>query len=395
MLSNFFKNYKQERAASSLVSYKTARILNANGYDDLVNTGFKKNVIVYRCVNLISRAVASVDLVLRKATPSALEVDEIIYSHRILNLLESPNAQQHKTSFVEAAISYLLISGNCYIMCLKDEQNKPKELHLLRPDRVRVIPGENSIPLGYEYIVKDKTQNFYVDPETGASEILHIKLFNPDNDWYGMSPIEVAMTSINQHNAIAKQNTAYLHNGGRPSGALMYKSNLDSQERGELREDLKQLYEGGRNAGKILLLEGDFEWKEMGLSPKDLDFTDGKEISAKEIALAFGVPGILIGSMSSATFSNYKEARYNFWEETILPILNLFVGEVSDWLQKIFGSSYMVSYDIDSIQALSNRREAEWQKINSASFLTDNEKREAFGYPAISRTDDEIGEEFE
>ena len=389
MITNFFKNYvegKTGSSVSSLISYKTARISESTCYEDLVENGYQKNVVVYRCVHLLSRAIASVDWVLRNQTDPK-EVDEHIYKHDMLDIIEKPNAKQYKASFMEAAVSYLLLSGNCYIMLVRDSNNKPSEMHLLRPDRVRVIPGQNSIPNGYEYTVGKSTRLFEVDTETGFSEILHIKLFNPMNDWYGMSPVEVATSSINQHNAIAQQNTAFLHNGGRPSGALMYKSTLDSAKRSSLKDDLRELYEGGRNAGKILLLEGDFEWKEMGLSPKDLDFISGKELAAKEIALAFGVPAILIGAMSSATFSNYKEARYNFWEETVIPILNLITGELSNWLGHHFKSEYVLYYDIDSIQAMSQRRETEWKKINDATFLTNNEKREAFGYVALDEQD--------
>ena len=385
MLSKIFKNYvygKTIDSKSALVSYRTARLNSSTEYDDLSEIGYKKNVIVYRCVHLISRALSSVDWILKESTEND-EADKIIYKHDILDMIEKPNSKQYKSTFMESAVSYILLSGNCYIMVVRDNEGKPKELHLLRPDRVRVVPGNNSIPVGYEYSVGNNRQFFEVDQESGLSDILHIKLFNPLDDWYGMSPVEVAVSSINQHNAIAQQNISFLQNGGRPSGALMYKSTLDPIKRQELRGNLRSLYEGGRNAGKILLLEGDFEWREMGLSPKDLDFISGKEISAKEIALAFGVPPILIGVMSSATFSNYKEARYNFWEETLIPMLNIFAGEMSNWMKHIFQTELTLCYDIDSIQALSSRRESEWKKIGDADFLTTNEKREAFGYAPL------------
>lgn len=382
MLTRFFKNYVNGKigdSKSALVSYRTANIMSSTDYDDLAETGYKKNIVVYRCVQLIARALASVKWILHK-TNGHDEIDEVLYTHPILDLIGRPNSRQYKTTFIEEAISYLLLSGNCYITVVRDTKGIPRELHLLRPDRVKIIPGKSAIPEGYEYMSGNVTKVFEVDQETGGSELLHIKLFNPLDDWYGMSPVEVAMGSINQHNAIAQQNTSFLQNGGRPSGALMYNAPIDRQKREELQNNLRNLYEGGRNAGKLLLLEGSFDWKEMGLSPKDLDFISGKELSAKEIALVFGVPSILIGCMSSATFSNYKEARYNFWEETLIPLLNVITGELSNWLQTIFKTEYSLWYDLDSIPALSRRRESEWKKINEATFLTTDEKREAFGY---------------
>ncbi|MBR1943901.1 MAG: phage portal protein [Alphaproteobacteria bacterium] len=383
MFNKIFKNYfSNNEYQSDLISYKTVNTKSSFSYSDLSNTGYKKNVIVFRCITLISRAISSVDWIL-KSIKGNKEVDDIIYKHEILDIINKPNALHSKNTFIEEAVSYLLLSGNCYMAVIRDSESNPKEIYTLRPDRVKVIPGKDAIPNGYEYSVGNSKKFFPVDSETGNSDVLHIKLFNPIDDWYGMSPIEVSMSSIQQHNAIALQNTSFLQNGGRPSGALMYKHSIDSNKRNELKHALKTLYEGGRNAGKILLLEGDFQWKEMGLSPKDLDFTAGKELAAKEIALAFGVPPILIGIMNSATFSNYKEARYNFWEETVIPLLNIFTDSLSSWIKQIFNTDLKLEYDLDSVQALSDRRETEWKKVNEASFLTDNEKRAAVGYTSI------------
>ncbi len=388
MFTKFFKNYAYAKygrydkvgdSRSALVSYRPVGTFSSTSYDDLAEVGYKKNVIVYRCVQLISRALASVDWTLQDG-------DETLREHEILDLMNKPNAKQYKTTFIEEAVSYLLLSGNCYVMAKRDDAGKPTSLYLLRPDRVTIIPGGGEFPLAYQYQTATKKRLFEVNQETGECDILHIKLFNPLDDWYGMSPVEVAMGSINQHNSIAQQNTSFLQNGGRPSGALMYKSSIDPQKRSELKDNLRNLYEGGRNAGKILLLEGNFEWKEMGLSPKDLDFISGKELAAKEIALAFGVPNILVGSMNTATFANYKEARYNFWEETLIPLLNIVAGEFSNWLRMIFRTELRLWYDLDSIPALTNKREVEWRKINNADFLTQNEKREAFGYTPLDET---------
>ena len=88
-----------------------------------------------------------------------------------------------------------------------------------------------------------------------------------------MSPLEAGSGAIDQHNAVAGHNLCLLQNGGRPSGALVIKSGRDNyslteEQRHSLRQDLKEIYEGTRNAGRIMMFEGDFEWKEMGLSQK-------------------------------------------------------------------------------------------------------------------------------
>lgn len=107
--------------------------------------------------------------------------------------------------------------------------------------------------------------------------------------------MQAASSAIDQHNAVAEHNLSMLQNGGRPSGAFVvkpseYGPSLSDRQRDALTRDMRKAYEGATNAGRILFLEGDFDWKEMGLSLKDLDFIEGKNLSAREIAQAFGVP---------------------------------------------------------------------------------------------------------
>jgi HK97 family phage portal protein len=134
-------------------------------------------------------------------------------------------------------------------------------------------------------------------------------------------------------------------------------------------------------------MEGDFDWKEMGLSPKDLDFVEGKNISAREIAQAFGVPPMLVGVPGDATFANYREARFHLWEDTIIPLVEYITAELNLWLLPQFSENLRLAYDLDSIPALAPRREAAWAKIASADFLTINEKRQAVGYSPVSDGD--------
>lgn len=353
-------------------------------YDTLAEEGYQKNIIVYRCVSLIARGVASVPWQVYKH-------EARLETHPLLTLLENPNPQQGLSRFMEALTSYLLLSGNAYVEAVIPEK-EPWELYLLRPDRMRVIPGKSGVPEAFTYTLQGRSVRIPVDPLNGRSRVLHIKTFNPLHDWYGMSPIEAAAHAIDQHNAVASHNLALLQNGGRPSGAIQFHPDKDGyvlseEQREQLREELRTAVEGMRNSGRVLMLEGNFEWKEMGLSPKDLDFIEGKYLSAREIAQVYGVPPMLVGVPGDATFSNYKEARYHLWEDTILPHLEMIKCEFNQWLSPLFGEDLSITYDTDSIPALAPKREALWGKIEKASFLTLNEKRALVGYSPIPNGD--------
>ena len=71
----------------------------------------------------------------------------------------------------------------------------------------------------------------------------------------------------------------------------------------------------------------------MALSPKDMDFLDAKHAAAREIALAFGVPPMLLGIPGDNTYANYREANRAFWRQTVLPLVRADAG-VSAWLAR-------------------------------------------------------------
>lgn len=358
-------------------------VWTSQGYVNLSKEGYKKNIVVYRSVNLISRSIASVKL-------SVYDGNRELDRHPLIDLLKNPNPRQSKSTFLESVIGYLLLSGNSYVNAISSGDIKPVELYALRPDRMAVIPNKDGIADAFEYRVNDRVQRFISNENLYESPILHLKLFNPLDDWYGMSPIEAASNSIDQHNAVSKHNLALLQNGGRPSGCLMIKNSsyeLSEDQRNDLKTKIKESYEGMLNSGRIMVLEGDFEWKEMGLSPKDMDFIAGKKLSAREISQAYGVPPILVGIDGDATFSNYKEARFHFWEDTVIPLLEYIINELNMWLSRRYGNHIVIKYDEDSIPALAPKREKIWKKISAAGFLTINEKRQALGYSPIEGLD--------
>lgn len=122
----------------------------------------------------------------------------------------------------------------------------------------------------------------------------------------------------------------------------------------------------------------------MGLSPKDLDFATGKDLTTREIAQAFGVPPVLVGLRGDSGFANYREARLHLWEDTILPLAELIRLELSNWMSRKFETEVEIVFDLDSVHALTSRRDILWQKISSADFLTTDEKREILGFPPLN-----------
>lgn len=266
---------------------------------------------------------------------------------------------------------------------------QPRELYALRPDRMKVVPGHEGWPDVYEYSVAGRSVRFDMSEGGGTGEgpppILQIKLFNPTDDHYGLSPLEAAHSALNVHNAASAWNKALLDNAARPSGALVYSAaagNLSQDQFERLKGELETNFQGAQNAGRPLLLEGGLDWKSLSLTPKDMDFIEAKHTAAREIALAFGVPPMLLGIPGDNTFSNYQEANRSFYRGTVVPLANRLLTSLVNWLSPAYGEGLRLEPDLDQVQALAVERESLWRRVNEAGFLTDDEKRAAVGYGA-------------
>lgn len=357
-------------------------------YGDLAQEGFMRNAIAYRCVRMISETAAALPWILYEGAGGRRRELE---SHPLLDLLARPNPLQSGVDFREAWFGFLQIAGNAYLEAV-DVRGVTRELYVLRPDRMKVVPGPRGWPAAYEYSAGGKSARFDMDGARWRTPILHMKLFHPANDHYGFSPIEAAALGIDLHNAAAGWNKALLDNGARPSGALIYhgtdgSANLSQDQLARLKQELSDNYQGPANAGRPLLLEGGLDWKEMSFNPKDMDFIQSKHVAAREIALAFGVPPMLLGIPGDNTYANYQEANRAFHRQTILPLAGKACEALNNWLGPRFGPGLRLWYDADQVEALAADRDGLWKRVQEADFLSINEKRAATGYAPVADGD--------
>jgi HK97 family phage portal protein len=351
-------------------------------YEKFADEAYVKNVIAHRAINMIAQAAASVPWALYKINGR----NKVrIYDHPLLKLLTRPNPFYAGAEFFENIYAYKLISGNAFIEAVGKDAVAPRELHILRPDRVNIISDGSGNVIGYKYKVKNLEKLYPLNKITGQTKVLHIKNFHPLDDFRGLSSVEAAAFSIDQHNQAAAWNKSLLENAARPSGALILKGhNISDDQYVRLKHQVDEIFAGAKAAGRPMLLEGGLEWKEMGLSPRDMDFIEAKNSAARDIALSFGVPPQLLGIPGDNTYSNMQEARLALWEETIIPLLDNLTDSLNHWLSPMFGAGLELAYDVNDISGLSARREKIWARIEKASFLTVNEKRQMVGLSPIS-----------
>ncbi len=345
----------------------------------LAREGMVNNAIGYRCVRLIAEAAAGVRWKASEGGEDALA------------LLDNPNPEQSGIELMEAFYGHLQTNGNAYLhgVVLDDgpDPQLPRQIYTLRPDRVTPIIGAHGWPLGWNYKV-DRMGKRFMREADGWSPVLHFKLFHPLHDHDGLAPLEAAGKAVDVHNAGAAWAKALIDNSARPSGALVYGKGGDRmtpEQFSRLKQELEELHTGASNAGRPMLLEGGLDWKPMSLTPADMDFIAARHDAAREIALAFGVPPMMLGIPGDNTYSNYKEANMAFWRLTVLPLVEKAGRSLSNWLSLRSQGRIELRPDLESITALTSERDALWARLENASYISDDEKRELAGLPPVTK----------
>mgnify|MGYP003139074094 FL=1 len=333
-------------------------------YNREVAEAYLANPVAQRSVRIVAEGVGS--------APVACEDD------RLAGLLARSCGSQ---PLLEVLAAQLALHGNAYVQLIKDGAGVPVELYPLRPERVQVVAGEDGWPTAYRYVLADRTLTIALEDEHGWPNIIHLPGFHPTDDHYGAGCLAAAAPAVAVHNAASEWNRALLANAARPSGALVYAGEdggaLSAEQFERLKSELQAAFQGHGNAGRPMLLEGGLDWKAMSLSPADMDFATLKAAAARDIALAFGVPPMLLGLPGDNTYANYREANRALWRLTLLPLAGKILDGLHEGLSDWFADG--ASVDLDRVPALAEDRERLWAQVSSADFLSTAEKRAMLG----------------
>ena len=369
----------------------TGAVAPVMDFQKLAAEAYQQNLIAFRCINIIASAAGAIPWQQYRQGAEG-EAPEVVEEGDIYNLLYRPNPGEGWSSLIQSIVSYYLLNGNAYVerVGLKTGGNAgiPKELYSLRPDRMKIVKGLRG-PTGYEYGDGARKVVFEINP-AGQSDILHLKTFNPLDDYYGWAATMSAAGHIDNYNDGLSWNRGMMKNGARPGTLVTMERSMTQEQYDRFKESMESNYAGPKNAGKILLMddlgEGKVGIQPWGWNPKELDFLESSREDARRIAFAYGVPAQLLGIPGDTTYANFQEARAVLWEDTIVPLLSWLRDELNNWLYPV-GSTLWIDFDLNNVPALEIRREAKWKRVQDSDFLTINEKREAHGYEPIEGGD--------
>jgi HK97 family phage portal protein len=338
-------------------------------YEAQLRAGVMGNAVAQRAVRLVSEGAGA----------CAMKVRGVEDGTPVMALIGRASAGQ---GLVETVACHLLLHGNGYVQIVMGADGAPAELFALRPERVSVEGDARGWPAAYLYRVGESVTRLSPQDGAGRTSIIHLKALHPLDDHYGLGCTGAAAGAVAIHNAASVWNKALLDNAARPSGAMVYDpgdgSVLSPEQFERVKREMEAAFAGAANAGRPMLLEGGLSWRAMSLTPAEMDFVGLKSAAAREIALAFGVPPMLMGLPGDNSYANYREANKALWRQTILPLVAKICGALAQGLDD-WWPGLGIEADLDAVPALSDERAALWERVAAADFLSADEKKAMLG----------------
>jgi phage portal protein BeeE len=415
-----------------------------NTYQDIIERGYF-NPIVFSAVNRIIRELRTVPFHVYKVNEKkdSSGVNEIAYNHPLEKIFSgSANLDESFADIIEQWVFYLSIAGNAYIEARGplSGDNVPQQLYILRPDRVKIVPGRNGIR-GYVFDpLAAVTHNFNfnaflqerdksrldrflqkqdigkkidelemkLDVEgmasrtavffrrrigTGDCNICHTKFIHPLKDYYGLSPVEAMGKYIELYNALTTFEKGFIDNNGCPQGIIKHKNRMSEPEQKNLADYFRQLASSSLNFFDPLILEGDSDYQVLTTLTLE-QVQAAKADVGQTLEVVFGFPPNLLSTRGGDTFSNRKEARVELFETTMISMLHRLCSELNRWLLPKYKNergNYKVGFDLSNIMALSSRRDNVFKQNKLAeNYLTIDEMRSRLGLPPLPNGEGKI-----
>jgi HK97 family phage portal protein len=208
-LSSLFRAPEQKRsrtAALVALSGPGRPVWTARDPKRFVAEALSSNPVAARAVQRVAQAVAEIPFQVTKEGADAS-------AHPAVMLIDQPNETHDRVRLVEGLTAHLLLTGNAYVEAVAVD-GRIAELHGLRPDRMRLIPGEGGRPAAFDYEVDGRAVRFV--QEGPIPPILQLGLPHPFDDHFGLAPLAAAASAIDIHNAATRWTKALLDNAARP-----------------------------------------------------------------------------------------------------------------------------------------------------------------------------------
>lgn len=411
-----FKNILTKSAVNTAEQYNRAIynwignsvVWNNENDDNYISEGYRKNATVYSLINIITKAATTIPFsVYQKTSDSQYKryksmlsgnIDSnTLYKAQLLRknalveventdlhkILENPNPSQSYSTFISELIAFRKLTGNGYIYGIAPDTgsraNKFTEMYVMPSQAMEIISNGILEPVSKYRLEYNGTY------EMNASEICHIKDFNPYYDGsgshlYGQSPLRAAFRSMTTNNEAITTGVKYLQNQSARGILMSDEGDINEVQAQQLKDKFRKQHQGSNNAGDILITPKKLSWLNFGLNAADLSLIEQYNASIKDLCNVFGVPVQLLNNTDASTYNNMKEAKKALYQNAVIPELMKISDELNRWLVPKYGDNLVIEFDFTAIPEMQEETEKVVDQLAKAWWITPNEKRDVMNY---------------
>lgn len=354
-------------------AYQEGQPVKLKAFESAVKEGWRRNELIYSCINARALALSMVKLRVRDA--EGAEQD----SHPFRRLIQRPNPYMGESDFHMARVIYQLLSGHSYWEVVSSRAGQPAQLWPLRPDWVAPLVTSQGL-IGWEY-GPPSMQPLRLRPE----QIVDFPLFDPLDLFGGTSPVVVAAYAGDTDNAVNKFAKDFFERGALPAGILKTTQKLLEPEIERIRAGWSARYGGAGNwLNAPAVLDADAEYQRITMSFEEMGFEALDSRNEARICMVMGVPPIIVGAnvgLERSTYSNYETSEAAWWRNQLVPDCHHTSTRASILFAPYYGELDLY-WDFDDIPALGEDQDKLWERarvaLASGAILVD-EYREMVG----------------
>lgn len=281
--------------------------------------------------------------------------DSEIEDHPLLDLWDKPNEVMCGADLWIASYTFFKLTGECiwYYPGLRigitggvrANRRSTGTLDLIDPTTVTIQQKNGELV----YVQRVNGQDVPLD----SKFLTHFKRYNPYNPLRGLSQLEALALELNlDWNAASWNKSFFGDQNGVPTGLL--KPDAGTIVRAQDRDDyLKQWNSKHAKRRGVGILPPGWDWKDVGSSPKDMEFGQQREFSREQILAVFGVPPFMAGVLDKANYANAREQSANYWNGPITRMLSYFSNVINyDFMPKVGVDGVEVWPDFEKVRAL-------------------------------------------
>lgn len=247
-------------------------------------------------------------------------------------LLARPHPDLTPVELLELVFVALLLWGNAYLLCLRDQTGVIRELWWVAPTRVKATRDSDTGRKAY--VIDGDLERPARDVHQGGA-MLHIPGLGYDGV-VGASPIRVAREAFGMAMAAEEYGARLFGSGGLATGILTTEQRLTPDQAAEV----KKLWKAGSNTGltsahDIRVIGSGATFQQLSIPPEDAQFIESRRFQITEIARIFGVPPHMLGETEKATSwgTGIEQQNLGFITYTLRPWLSRVEERISRMLR--------------------------------------------------------------